>query len=69
MSYIEVLTRINTMSTVYDVEQIVAAISGLQNAEEYESAKDALFRAVLTKAKAEHPKTSAMATYALTLRA
>lgn len=69
MNYIEILTRINTLSNTFDMEQIVNAIEKLTDKEEYESAKDALFRAVLTKAREEHPQTKAMSTYALKLKA
>lgn len=69
MNYVEILTRINTINNVYDVEEIVRALESLSDREEYESAKDALFRAVLSKARDEHPRTKNMAAYALTLRA
>lgn len=68
MTYIEILTRINTLNNTYDMEQIISAMEKLTDKEEYETAKDALFRAVLSKARDGHPQTSGMSTYALKAR-
>ena len=68
MTYIEILTRINTLTTVSDIEEIVTAINALTNEEELLSSTDALFRATLTKCKEGHPKTISFSSYALRVK-
>jgi hypothetical protein len=68
MTYIEILVRINRLNNATDIEQIVNAMEKLTDKEEYETAKDALFRAVLAKARDEHPQTKSFSIDALKLR-
>lgn len=68
MDYVTVITRINTINNVFDLEQIVPAVNALTDDEEFTSAKDALLRAVLSKCRDGHPSAPAMSVYALRVR-